>query len=580
MKADILLEEIKSKIDIVDFISDYVNLKKTGQNYKANCPFHSEKTPSFMVSQSKQIFHCFGCGIGGDVVSFLMKHENLSFGEALRHIAKKAGIKITDFTVSKDFYEKRDKILLVNKEAINFFVKTLNNSEAASAYLKKRGIHVESIQRFSIGYAPDERDGLCKYLKKTGFSDSLIKDAGLALSDERGYRDVFRKRIIFPIFNYQNDVIAFGGRVMDNSLPKYLNTPETEVFKKGEALFALNLAKEEIRKKGYAIIVEGYLDAIVCHQYGFKNTVAPLGTALTSSHSEQKHHLSTNSHLQRLNKQHLQWLKPLTGKVVIVFDSDEAGVAAVKRSLAILSECDFRIKISLLPKGEDPDSFLRKNGEQQFKKLLSSALSIIEFLQTTSRGDRIDTVRDALGIIAATTDLILAEELLSELADRLRIHESVLRSELKKIKKKSGPHKLEGLKIDKTIKSREEYLLLSAIIASPEKADDIFSRLDIEDLKEDTIKSLFKKIKALVNKCNLSSLLDAADDSERVIITALSLKPGFDLEHIDRNIDDCLHTLLQKKFEEKVRHAEESGDIALLNLLLKEKRSLMKRVIP
>ncbi|MCX5719897.1 MAG: CHC2 zinc finger domain-containing protein, partial [Nitrospirae bacterium] len=163
MKADRLLEEIKSKIDIVDFISDYVNLKKTGQNYKANCPFHSEKTPSFMVSQSKQIFHCFGCGIGGDVVSFLMKHENLSFGEALRHIAKKAGIKITDFTVSKDFYEKRDKILLVNKEAMNFFVKTLNNSEAASAYLKKRDIHVESIQRFSIGYAPDERDGLCKY---------------------------------------------------------------------------------------------------------------------------------------------------------------------------------------------------------------------------------------------------------------------------------------------------------------------------------------------------------------------------------------------------------------------------------
>ncbi|MDH5203902.1 MAG: DNA primase, partial [Nitrospirota bacterium] len=371
MKSDRLLEEIKYKIDIVEFISDYVNLKKSGQNYKALCPFHPEKTPSFMVSQSKQIFHCFGCGIGGDVVSFLMKHENLSFGEALRYIARKAGIKITDFTVSKDFYEKRDKILHVNKEAMNYFIKTLNVSEAARAYLKKRGIHEESIHNFCIGYAPDEKDSLFKYLKKMGFSDSLIKDAGLGLSDERGYRDVFRKRIIFPIFNYQNDVVAFGGRVMDSSLPKYLNTPETEVFKKGEALFALNLAKEEIRKKGYAIVVEGYLDAIVCHQYGFKTTVAPLGTALTSSYSEQKHQHSPDSHLQRLHKQHLQWLKPLTGKVVLVFDSDEAGVAAAKRSLSILSECDFRIKILLLPKGEDPDSFLRKNGEQNFKKLLS-----------------------------------------------------------------------------------------------------------------------------------------------------------------------------------------------------------------
>ncbi|MDH5202206.1 MAG: hypothetical protein OEW69_02965, partial [Nitrospirota bacterium] len=209
----------------------------------------------------------------------------------------------------------------------------------------------------------------------------------------------------------------------------------------------------------------------------------------------------------------------------------------------------------------------------------SGALSIIEFLHNTSKGDRIDTVKEALGIIAATADLILAEELLSELADRLRVNESVLRSELKKIKKKTGLYKLESLKTDKTIHSREEYLLLSAIIAFPEKADDILLRLDIEDLTDETIKSLFKKIKALANKFNLSSLLDTADDSEKVIITALSLKPGFDLEHIDRNIDDCLHILMQKKFEEKVRHAEESGDIALLNLLLKEKRTFMKRGI-
>ncbi|MDI6890985.1 MAG: DNA primase [Thermodesulfovibrionales bacterium] len=564
MKAESLLEEIKSKIDIVDFISDYVQLKKSGQNYKGLCPFHSEKTPSFMVSQSKQIFHCFGCGIGGDVVRFLMKHENLSFNEATRYIAKKAGIKIREFRFDKNLSERRERILQINREAMKFFIKNLNGSEAAKTYLKNRGIEEASIDSFCIGYATDEMDGLIEYLKKMGYSDSFIKDAGLAVSSasggEKGYRDVFRGRIIFPIFNYQHDVIAFGGRVISDSLPKYLNSPETEVFKKGDTLFALNLAKEDIRKKGYAIIVEGYLDVIVCYQYGFKNTVAPLGTALTS--------------------RQLQRLKLMTEKVVLVFDSDEAGISAARRSLAILCGCDFRARVLLLPEGEDPDSFLRKKGSQPFKRMLSGAMSIIEFLLNTSSasggGDRIDTVREALGMISGMRDLIIADELLGELADRSRINESVLRSELKKIKKKAGPNSLEGFGLVRAAKNKEEYLLVSAIIALPEKAEYVLSRLNIEDLKDETIKSLLKKIKALGDKLNMRSLLDEADDQERTLITGLSLNPGFDLEHVDRNIDDCLQTLAQKRFDERRRLAEESGDIALLNSLLKEKRKLLK----
>ncbi|MEW6214749.1 MAG: DNA primase [Nitrospirota bacterium] len=557
MKADRLLEEIKSKIDIVEFISDYVQLKKSGQNYKGLCPFHSEKTPSFMVSPSKQIFHCFGCGVGGDVVSFLMKHENLSFNEAIRYIAKKACIEITGFRFNKDVFERREKINYIQMEAMKFFIGNLKDSASAQAYLRERGINEASIDSFRIGYATDERDALFKYLKKMDCSDSLIKDAGLAVSDARGYRDIFRGRIIFPIFNHQNDVIAFGGRVLNDSLPKYLNSPETEVFKKGETLFALNFAKEEIRKKGYAIIVEGYLDAIACHQYGFKNTVAPLGTALTP--------------------RHLKKLKLLTEKVALVFDNDEAGVSAARRSLTILCECDFRARVLLLPEGEDPDSFLRKNGNQPFKKMLSDAMSMIEFLLNTSKGDRIDTVREALGMIAVMKDLIIADELLSELADRSRINESVLRSELnKKIKRKAGSYSV-GLGPAGTAKNREEHLLLSAIIAFPEKADGVLSRLNIEDLKDETIKSLFRKIKALTDKLNMGSLLDRADDAERALITALSLKPGFDLGHVDRNIDDCLQTLAQKRFEERRRQAEESGDIALLNSLLKEKRKLINK---
>lgn len=556
MKREIPLEEIKSKIDIIDLISDYVQLKKAGQNYKGLCPFHPEKIPSFMVSPSKQIFHCFGCGIGGDVVSFLMKHENISFSEAIRHIAKKAGIKVTDFTFDRESSERRERILQINMDAMKFFIKNLHASEAAMAYLRKRGLDKVSIDSFCIGYAPDERDSLFRYLKKMGYSEPLIKDAGLAVSDERGYRDVFRGRIIFPLFNYQNDVIAFGGRVMDDALPKYLNSPETEVFKKGETLFALNLAKDEIRKAGFAIIVEGYFDAISCHQYGFKNTIAPLGTALTS--------------------RHLQRLKSLAGKVILVFDSDEAGVAAAKRSLALLCECDFRARVLLLPKGEDPDSFLRKNVSEPFRRMLTDAVSMIDFIFTTSKGDKIETVKEALGMIALMSDLIVAGEMLRELAERSRSNESDLRSELKKFKKKTGrPHSLDRLRPTRAAKN-EEHLLLSAVIAFPEKAETVLSRLNIDDLREETIRSLFNKIKASGGKVTMSDLLNEVDDEEKALITQLSLRPGFDLEHVDKNIDDCLHALTKKRLEEKRKLAEESEDVALLNALLKEKRKLLK----
>lgn len=558
MKSERLLEEIKSKIDIVEFISDYVHLKKSGQNYKGLCPFHSEKTPSFMVSQTKQIFHCFGCGIGGDVVSFFMKHEHLTFPEAIRYMAKKAGIKIAEFKVDKEISEKRERILQLNDEAMKFFIKDLNNSQKALAYLKGRGINTESLEKFCLGHASDERDSLFRHMKKIGYPDSALKEAGLIVIDGNGHRDAFRRRIIFPIFNLKDDVIAFGGRVMDDSLPKYINSPETEVFKKGETLFAINLAKDEIRKKDYAIIVEGYLDAIICHQYGFRNTVAPLGTALTSGH--------------------LQKLKLLTKKVVLVFDGDQAGIAAARRSLAILCENDFKAKVILLPEGEDPDSFLRKNGSHPFKQLFPHAMSMTEFLMNTSKGDKTDIVKESLSNIALMKDMIIADELLSELADRSRIHESVLRSELEKTRKKSVLHGAEGLKTAKKVANREEYLLLSAVIVFPEKAGSVLSKLNLDDLSDKTIRSVFYKIKMLSGDLNVDSLLNMADEAERTLITEFSIKPGFDLEHVDRNIDDCLQTLQQRQFEERKKLAEESGDVTLMDSLLKEKRRLTKRV--
>jgi DNA primase len=554
-----LLEEIKSRIDIVNFISDYVELKKAGQNYKGLCPFHSEKTPSFMVSPSKQIFHCFGCGAGGDVITFLMKLENLSFNEAKRFIAKKAGIEITELHIDKKYLEKREKLLHIQNEALNFFTKNLKSSDLALSYLKNRGISEISIDHFKIGYAPNKRDALFNYLKKKGHPDSLIKDAGLAVTDKTGYRDIFRGRIMFPIFNIHNYVIAFGGRVIDDAMPKYINSPETEIFRKGETLFAINVSKDEIRKKGYAIIVEGYLDTIICHQYGFKNTVAPLGTALT--------------------QKQIQMLKLLIGKVVLVFDSDEAGIAAAKRSLTTLCECNITVKIVLLPANEDPDNFLRKNGSQSFKKLLSKSFSMIEFLINTEKGDKIDTVKEILGMTALIKDVLTADELIRELADKSGINESVLRSEFMRIKKKAQSDSSRGLELLKKGKCVEEYLLLSAIITFPEKAHDIIPRLNIDDLRDVSINSLFKKIKTLGINFNITSLMDEADDKEKALITEITLRPGFDLELVDKNINDCLYRLAQRKFEEKrsLALSQEPEDAALHDSLLKEKQNLIKR---
>jgi DNA primase len=559
MKADRLLEEIKSRIDIVEFISDYVSLRKSGQNFKGLCPFHSEKTPSFMVSPSKQIFHCFGCGAGGDAVSFLMKQENLSFGEAVRYMAKKAGVKVADYGGgSSGFSERREEILRINEEAMKFFINNLHDSTAATAYLEKRGLDEESISRFCIGYAPAERDMLFRHLKGKSFSDSFLSYTGLFVSDGKGWRDLFRGRIIFPILNLKNDVIAFGGRVMDNSLPKYINSPETELFKKSENLFAINLSKEEIRKKGYAIIVEGYLDAIVCHQYGFRNAVAPLGTALTS--------------------RQLQKLKLLCKRAVLVFDGDDAGISAARRSLAILCENDFKAKVLLLPEGEDPDSFLRKNGSRSLQKMLSAAVSMIDFFLQTSKGERTDSVREALSAISTVKDSLMADEMVRELADRSRINESVLRSELEKMKRRPGAHTSEVKRPSARTVNREESLLLSALISFPEKTAQVLPLLDIEELRDEKIKSIFRKIETLSGRITMDSLLAQADDAEGALITELSLKPGFDPEHIDKNIEDCLKKLGQRRFEEKRRLAEESGDIAVLDSLLKEKRKLMKRI--
>ncbi len=295
-----------------------------------------------------------------------MKYENLSFPESLRLLAKKAGIDLKEYRLQSGDDGPREKLLELHTVAAKVFTDNLKKSETASSYLKKRGLTEDTIHSFSLGYALKDWHHLSNYLKEKGFSRSVILQSGIVSSGEKGIYDTFRDRIMFPIVDLQGGIIAFGGRVMDESQPKYLNSPDSPLFKKGETLYGLAHAKDGVRKKGYAVIVEGYFDVIVCHQYGFTNATAPLGTALTPGH--------------------LQRLKRFTKKAVLVFDGDEAGKAAAKRSLPILLEQGFTSEILLLPPDDDPDSFLRKKGARVFADMVSEAVSPVDFLMSVSKG--------------------------------------------------------------------------------------------------------------------------------------------------------------------------------------------------
>ncbi len=542
------VDEIKSRLDIVELVSDYVQLKKAGQNYKGLCPFHPEKTPSFMVSQPKQIFHCFGCGTGGDAFGFVMKHEGLTFQEALELLAKRTGVQLGRSHGRGGQRSVRDAIKAVNREALAFYRSALNNSPRAREYLEKRGISHEVADDFSLGYAPQGWHALTEHLKRKGLKEPAILKAGLSARGQKGSYDIFRERIMFPIFDLHGDVIAFGGRVIGQGEPKYLNSPDTEAFRKRHNLYALSNAKEAIRASGEAVVVEGYLDAIMCHQHGITNAVAPLGTALTEAQ--------------------VRILKRFARRVVLVFDGDAAGVAAAKRSLRLmLSEGGVDVGVLLLPGGEDPDSALRAEGPQRMRERLAAASSPVDFMLETATAGMQDTINEALGAIAGAKDPIQRGELVRELADRTGRDERDLREKLALLSRGGAAEKARP----RTIVYDEEHLLLSASAAAPEKAADILGRLEPREIRNDTIRGLFEKLK------RGGSVQEAAEtEGERALVSRLMLQPGFDVDDIDRMVDDCVRRIQRRKVEDRIREARTAGDLRLLGQLLSERQKLLQ----
>ena len=355
--SDDIIEEVRQKNDIVDVVSQYVKLTRKGSSYFGLCPFHIEITPSFSVTPGKQMYYCFGCGAGGNVFNFIMEYENYTFGEALKHLAERTGVELPQIEYSKEVQEKarqKAELLEINKQAAQYFYYQLRTEKGQQGYqyLAGRGLSEETMRKFGLGYSDKFSDGLYRYLKSKGYQDERLRESGLFNVDERhGMYDKFWNRVIFPIMDVNNRVIGFGGRVMGDGKPKYLNSPETKIFDKSRNLYGLNIARTT--RKKYLILCEGYMDVISMHQAGFTNAVASLGTALTSGHASL--------------------LKRYTQEVLLLYDSDEAGVRAALRGIPILREAGVNSRVVNLRPYKDPDEFIKNMGSEAFEERLNQA---------------------------------------------------------------------------------------------------------------------------------------------------------------------------------------------------------------
>ncbi|MGB6370267.1 MAG: DNA primase [Atribacterota bacterium] len=500
-----LLEEIRNRCDIVDIISEYVHLKPAGKGFKGLCPFHEEKTPSFMVSPEKQLFHCFGCGEGGNVFNFLMKYEKLSFFEAVKMLAKKSGIPLpVDEEKENILHKKKERLYKLNNLVANYYRECLfrtNQGKKVINYFKKRGINDTSVEKYRLGYAPPGWDALTNFLEKKGYSCEELIKAGLIKKSkiEGKYIDYFRDRIIFPIFNLSGRIIGFGGRVLDSSLPKYINSPETMIYNKGSNLYNLNLSKEDIRKKNYIIIVEGYTDVLITQQYGFNNIAASLGTALTTKQ--------------------IDLIKRFTDTVLIAYDSDSAGNMATLRSLDLLVKAGLEIKVIALSQGYDPADFLIKKGRETFQNLIDRSLSLIDYklkllyskYSIKTIEGKVKVVKEILPTLNVIGNEVELRAQTKKISEELKLSEEAILIELKRYKRGSRDSSHNFIKLNSESGNiKAEKILIGCMLENEQIARDILTKLKTEDFSV----LLHRQIVTAIEK-NLKD--DKIVDSQKVI---------------------------------------------------------------
>lgn len=565
-----VIEKIKESNDIVDIISEHVKLRKVGRNYQGLCPFHSEKTPSFSVSQDKQVFKCFGCGEGGNVITFVMKTKNLDFNETIKYLADRAHITLEENAERKKSNERRDIFYKMHVEAARFFFKNLTENKDMRDYLYKRGMTDYTIRTFGLGYAQNSWDSLLKYLKALNYSEDQIVVSGLATKSEKGkVYDRFRNRIIFPVFDLRGRVIGFGARVMDDSKPKYLNSPETPIFHKGTNLYGLNFALKNSKEKDL-IIVEGYMDCISLSQSGIKNVVASLGTALT--------------------KEQAKLLKRYSQEVFISYDADNAGQIATQRGLDILRSEGINVKVIIIPRGKDPDDFIRAEGKDKFLELKANALPLIDYkilkakegISFKSEEGRISYAKKVV-VILNELDPIEKDVYLQKVSEDAGISESALMSLM------TSGNEEEIRVLDTTYIGSNMHLEAAHVKAErallrilSEGSSHLKERLKIDDLVLESHRKIFQYIESYDGPLEgLKSFVEShcteiETSKEWTIISEIVEIPEID---VDILIDDFFKTiehfkgvLTQKKLMEEIRDLEKKG-------LTKESLELAKKLI-
>jgi DNA primase len=581
---DNILDQILDRCDIVEIISSYLPLKRAGRNYKALCPFHHEKTPSFTVNPEKGIFHCFGCGVGGNVISFIMKYERLEFPEVAKMLAKKTGVLLPERS-TKGFEQSAslvNSLYRIHELTAAYFQNSLvsPSGKRARDYLIKRGIQNETASKFKLGFASDAWDGLFSYLKKKGFNKEVIEKSGLIISrpQKSGYYDRFRNRLVFPIFNQRDKIIAFAGRVFDDSMPKYMNSPETLIYNKSRTLFGLNLAKKCINEKDAAVIVEGYTDLMIPYQGGMKNIIASCGTALTP--------------------EHIRLLKRHSRNVIMVYDSDKAGQMATLRGLDLLLAEDMNVGIIQLPKGFDPDSFVRKYKIEAFQELLEKPTALFEYKLNVSKSRystetteaKIKVADEMLSTISKVNNAILKSEYIKRLSEALDLKEDAIRLEAKKIKKHSGGYSIQPISFNKEESvplSAAEKIVIGLIIEDNNLISSVKEKLNRNEFCNDYAQRIVEFIFGLheqnktVSYAALINSLDI-DGVENLLSEIAAANSAFTDKK--KNLEDCILWIKKNNLKrnlEKLRHqikeAQNVGEHGRVTELIIEYNSLMKR---
>lgn len=550
-----IIDEVRSANDIVDVVSSYVKIQKKGANYMGLCPFHAEKSPSFSVSPSKQLFHCFGCGVGGDVIAFIRQYENYSFTEALTLLAKRANIELTQ--VSDNDRAKNDEkniILEINKTAAKYFYENLlsKEGEIGLKYFKDRGLESRHITHFGLGFAKKTSNDLYQYLKGMGYGDDILKKSGLINIDEKGARDRFWNRVMFPIIDVNSRVIGFGGRVLGDGLPKYVNSPETLAFDKSRNLYGLNFAKRT--RRDFFLVCEGYMDVIALHNAGFENAVASLGTALTPLH--------------------VKLISRYTKKVILTYDSDGAGVNAAKRAIPLLKEENINVKVLSMSPYKDPDEFIKNLGSEEFQKRIDSAdnafLWEVEILKKdynlNEPDERTNFYREVARMLSGFGEKLERENYTHAVAKRLMIEYNALFDMVNSfgntaVSEKKNTSK-ENRKIDDGY-TKAQGLLLTWMVEEVSLFNKISEYVSPEDFSEgfyrDVAVKIFEKLRAgdlrFSNICD-----DYADDMEkqRLLSKILNTTLGTNLSDDEKKkaVTESILKIRQASLDEKSKNAK------------------------